>query len=205
MKAALDSHTDASLDAWRDDRSPPDTAEPAAARPGAACGVAAAPAAPERASSGSVSCDVLPRDLAGIDFQAGFADQIERLRAFVSQQSLLQAAPDGASRRRLWLRLRALVLALSTGAAAVGTVRRAASRGHQLPTSPDLRPPPPLLLPGAGSTLAPGVLSELAQLVGRSCQLCQAALRAEGVKVGGTCSLRPARTSGKERGRDRLT
>lgn len=128
MKAALDSHTDASLDAWRDDQSPPGAAEPAAARPGAACGVTAAPAAPERGSSGSVSCDVLPRDLAGIDFQAGFADQIERLRAFVSQHALQQAAPDGSS-------------------------------------------------------LVPGVLSELAQLVGRSCQLCQAALRAEGVKV----------------------
>ncbi|PSC67155.1 golgin subfamily B member, partial [Micractinium conductrix] len=79
---------------------------------------------------GCVSCDVLPQDLAGIDFKQGFSDQMERLRHFLTQHDLLEC---GAT-------------------------------------------------PPAGS-VSKELTAELAQIVGRSCQLCQAALRAEGVKV----------------------
>lgn len=82
----------------------------------------------ECAEDGCVSCDVLPRDLAGIDFKKGFSDQVERLRAFLQQHGIADKdPPEGILSRQL--------------------------------------------------------NNELAQLVGRSCQLCQAALRAEGVKV----------------------
>lgn len=77
----------------------------------------------------SVPCDVLPRDLTGIDFKAGFADQISALREFMKK--------------------------------------------HNLESTSDM----------AGNGLTPDALKELAQIVGRSCQLCQAAIRAEGVKV----------------------
>ncbi|KAL4448105.1 hypothetical protein ABPG75_005324 [Micractinium tetrahymenae] len=90
-----------------------------------------AEAAPlECADDGCVDCAVLPRDMAGIDFQKGFSDQVARLQEFVQQHGLedCELAPAEAG------------------------------------MSKELR-------------------SELAQLVGRSCQLCQAALRAEGVKV----------------------
>ena len=76
----------------------------------------------------TVSCDVLPRDLSGIDFESGFAAQIESLRVFLGKHKLEDiniAAED----------------------------------------VPD------------------NVIGELAQLVGTSCQLCQAAIRAEGARV----------------------
>lgn len=79
-------------------------------------------------SGRSVSCDVLPRDLSGIDFESGFAAQIESLRVFLEKHKLEDfniAAED----------------------------------------VPD------------------NVIGELAQLVGTSCQLCQAAIRAEGARV----------------------
>eukprot|EP00890_Picochlorum_soloecismus_P003139 jgi/Picsp_1/3826/NSC_01338-R1_expressed protein [Chlorella variabilis] len=73
----------------------------------------------------SISCDILPRDLTGIDFQTGFSDQIVALKTFLEKHNLLE---DEMS-------------------------------------------------------LKDELLAELATLVGRSCQLCQAAIRAEGVKV----------------------
>jgi len=72
-----------------------------------------------------ISCDILPRDLTGIDFQTGFFDQIVALKAFLEKHNLLESEVS----------------------------------------------------------LKDEFLSELAALVGRSCQLCQAAIRAEGVKV----------------------
>jgi hypothetical protein len=49
---------------------------------------------------------------------------------------------------------------------------------------PDLQPAPPSApCLAAGESLPRPLLRELAQLVGRSCQLCQAALRVEGIKV----------------------
>jgi hypothetical protein len=71
---------------------------------------------------------VLPRDLSGIDFKTGFAEQMERLRAFVQQHEL-----EGAD--------------------------------------------------ALGGGVPAAVVAELAQVVGRCCQLCQAALRADGVRV----------------------
>jgi hypothetical protein len=77
----------------------------------------------------SVPCDILPRDLTGIDFKAGFADQIKALREFMNL--------------------------------------------HDLESTCDM----------TVKTLTPELLKDLAQIVGRSCQLCQAAIRAEGIKV----------------------
>jgi hypothetical protein len=76
----------------------------------------------------TVSCDVLPRDLSGIDFESGFAAQIEQLRSFLKKHNLED---------------------FNTLAEDV----------------PDQ------------------IMGELAQLVGTSCQLCQAAIRAEGARV----------------------
>jgi len=76
----------------------------------------------------TVACDVLPRNLSGIDFESGFAAQIELLRVFLGKHKLEDfniAAED----------------------------------------VPD------------------NVIGELAQLVGTCCQLCQAAIRAEGARV----------------------
>lgn len=72
-----------------------------------------------------ISCDILPRDLTGIDFQTGFSDQIVALKSFLDKHHLLEDETN----------------------------------------------------------LKDELLAELAALVGRSCQLCQAAIRAEGVKV----------------------
>lgn len=77
----------------------------------------------------SVPCDILPRDLTGIDFKAGFADQIKALREFMKM--------------------------------------------HNLESTCDM----------TINALTPELIKDLAQIVGRSCQLCQAAIRAEGVKV----------------------
>jgi hypothetical protein len=76
----------------------------------------------------NVSCDILPRDLSGIDFELGFAAQIEQLREFLKKHNLE-----------------------NTNISA-----------DEVPDN---------------------VMEELAQLVGKSCQLCQAAIRAEGARV----------------------
>ena len=58
------------------------------------------------------------------------------------------------------------------------------------------------LAPGVAppsAVLTPAQSAELAQLVGRSCQLCQAALRSEGVRVVELISQDPATLSTGER------
>ena len=72
-------------------------------------------------------CDVLPKDLTGIDFQTGFADQIGALRAFMKDKAITDDVEE--------------------------------------------------------KNLNKDDLETLASLVGRCCQLCQAAIRAEGVRV----------------------
>ncbi|EFN57652.1 expressed protein [Chlorella variabilis] len=74
------------------------------------------------------ACDLLPQDMAGIDFKKGFADQVVRLREFVELHGVTQGAV-------------------------------------------------------ADHGLTPQQMQELGMIVARSCQLCQAALRAEGVRV----------------------
>ncbi|GAB4823937.1 hypothetical protein N2152v2_010983 [Parachlorella kessleri] len=163
LKAELDRQTDEALMAARaaaaaaaegggGAAAPPGEAEGGSSRGGSAAGpapgtgtaaaaAAAAPAgaqqsggnersspAPGRSEDCCVPCDVLPRDLAGIDFKSGFSDQAARLGAFVEQHGLRAVDPSGQ-----------------------GVPRQ--------------------------------LLAELAQLVGRACQLCQAALRVEGVRV----------------------
>jgi hypothetical protein len=76
----------------------------------------------------SVSCDVLPRDLSGIDFESGFALQIKQLTDFLKKHNLEDFGIDADD-------------------------------------VPD------------------NIMGELAMLVGTSCQLCQAAIRAEGARV----------------------
>lgn len=76
-----------------------------------------------------VSCDVLPSDIAGIDFQKGFTDQVDKLKVYLTEKDLLDINPTTTS------------------------------------------------------SIDQSIMVELGQLVGRSCQLCQAAVRAEGVKV----------------------
>jgi len=76
-----------------------------------------------------VSCDVLPTDIAGIDFQKGFTDQVDKLKVYLTVNDLLDANPTTTS------------------------------------------------------SIDQSIMVELGQLVGRSCQLCQAAVRAEGVRV----------------------
>ena len=76
----------------------------------------------------SVPCDFLPRNLSGIDFEAGFSQQIELLKEFMKK--------------------------------------------HKLESSEVSVDDVPL-----------DVMGDLAQLVGTSCQLCQAAIRAEGARV----------------------
>ena len=78
----------------------------------------------------TISCDVLPRDLSGIDFESGFAAQIDNLREFLKKHDLENVTTFTAA-----------------------------------------------------ALVAPPVLEELAQIVGTSCQLCQAAIRAEGARV----------------------
>lgn len=82
---------------------------------------------PER--KGCVVCNVLPKDLSGIDFKTGFEDQIQVLRKFMEDHGI---SFSGSSK---------------------------------------------------DAELATDTLNELALHVGRSCQLCQAAIRAEGVQV----------------------
>lgn len=126
LKLELDSHADASLgNAGAHADGAPGASE---ASEGEAAGAAAL--RPSRNSSGqiAVSCDVLPRDISGIDFESGFAAQIESLRAFLKKHDLEDAG-----------------------------------------TNPDDVPS--------------DVMAELAALVGTSCQLCQAAIRAEGARV----------------------
>jgi hypothetical protein len=75
-------------------------------------------------------CDVLPRDLNGIDFKTGFADQIELLKRFMNENDISYSYDEKKD-----------------------------------------------------AMLSDEKISELAALVGRCCQLCQAAIRAEGVRV----------------------
>lgn len=72
-------------------------------------------------------CDVLPRDLTGIDFQTGFADQISALRTFMKEKEITDDVEEKHLKKEDY--------------------------------------------------------DTLASLVGRCCQLCQAAIRAEGVRV----------------------
>jgi hypothetical protein len=140
LKAVLDAQADASLAsasaAASGEHSGDDagTAAGAGAARGPGCGGGA------DADQPCVPCDVLPRDLAGIDFKTGFAEQVARLRAFLSAHALADAPPSGAG-------------------------------------------------------VDPGVLRELAQVVGRCCQLCQAAIRADGVRVLDLVARDPAEMS----------
>lgn len=75
--------------------------------------------------STTVSCDLLPRDLTGIDFKTGFSDQIAALKQFMKSHGI------------------------DKGDVALNIEQE----------------------------------KDLALMVGRSCQLCQAAIRAEGVRI----------------------
>lgn len=86
------------------------------------------PAAMQLPRNMSVPCDMLPRNLSGIDFEAGFSQQIELLQKFMKQHNL---------------------------------------------ESTDV----------SLESVSDDVIADLAQLVGTSCQLCQAAIRAEGARV----------------------
>lgn len=78
---------------------------------------------------GCVVCNVLPKDLSGIDFKTGFEDQIQSLKIYMEEKNIaLSSHPDDGQ-------------------------------------------------------IDDETLNELAMKVGRSCQLCQAAIRAEGVQV----------------------
>lgn len=78
---------------------------------------------------GCVVCNVLPKDLSGIDFKTGFEDQIQALKEYMNE------------------------------------------RGISLSCSPK------------DADIDEDSIRELADRVGRSCQLCQAAIRSEGVQV----------------------
>lgn len=78
---------------------------------------------------GCVVCNVLPKDLTGIDFKTGFEDQIQTLKKYMNEKGI---APSSS------------------------------------PQDADIDQE---------------ILNELALHVGRSCQLCQAAIRAEGIYV----------------------
>jgi len=83
---------------------------------------------PEKKGCGVV-CNVLPKDLSGIDFKTGFEDQIQSVRDYMKENNIpLSSSPED-------------------------------------------------------ERIGDDVLNDLAMRVGRSCQLCQAAIRAEGVQV----------------------
>ena len=85
----------------------------------------------EQATCGACGpCDVLPRDLTGIDFKTGFADQIDLLKRFMNENDISYSYDEKKD-----------------------------------------------------ALLSEEKTNELAALVGRCCQLCQAAIRAEGVRV----------------------
>jgi hypothetical protein len=126
LKLELDTHADASLGGGGGHANGgPGTSDVSEGEAGAAAALR-----PSCNSSGqiAVSCDVLPRDISGIDFESGFAEQIENLRAFLKKYDLEDAAVNA----------------------------------EDVPLD---------------------VMAELAGLVGTSCQLCQAAIRAEGARV----------------------
>ena len=131
LKTALDAQADASLQER--------------ACSGTDVGVEQANGNGNKPTSACISCDILPQDLTGIDFQTGFADQIAALKKFMEENKLNE--PD--------------------------------------------------------SSLDPELLPELASLVGRSCQLCQAAIRAEGVKVLDLvmCDIQTAKKRGSDAGK----
>jgi hypothetical protein len=84
---------------------PPPTGGAAAGRgpgdSGACCGVSSRGGGSDECR---VACDVLPRDLSGIDFKSGFSDQVAKLRVFVEEHKLQDVPPSGGWGRsgRVW-------------------------------------------------------------------------------------------------------
>ena len=107
--------------------------------------------------SACIPCNVLPRDLTGIDFKTGFHDQIKILRDFMEMHHLNPYPHKIVSSEK-----RGGGFEVDGNAEEIGYTEDARGKEGEVPLT---------------------VIQELAQIVGRCCQLCQAALRAEGVRV----------------------
>lgn len=146
---------------------------------------------------------------AGMDFKKGFDDQIGKLRAFLDRHRLMEEGVNpGAAhccsrpvlgepgRRRSRGFLGHARSGRAPAAAACRAPPAAGAGCEHHPAVPRRGPaasPPALPCPRPAAKPLPRELAgELSQLVGRGCQLCQAALRMDGAKVVELMSRDPA-------------
>ena len=140
------------------------------------------PAALLNCSDGDcVECDVLPADLAGIDFKKGFSDQVALLRGFLEQHGLAEGAGEHACVQGRQLGGKARDMPEQKACCCWDRCAACLLAGLSVCWPWHTPPFPPLLCAAlgcsallcAGCSLSKDLSMQLAQLVGRSCQLCQ--------------------------------